>query len=106
MPKTKILATGGASNNSDILQVLADVFGAPVYTMDTANSACVGSAYQAFHGLAVGTNVPFSEVVKLAPIPKLAATPAPSAAQVYEALLPRYAKLEQAIVQQAARSPQ
>ncbi|XP_039699224.1 xylulose kinase isoform X4 [Pteropus medius] len=51
MPKTKILATGGASHNRDILQVLADVFCAPVYVIDTANSACVGSAYQAFHAL-------------------------------------------------------
>ncbi|XP_059520398.1 xylulose kinase isoform X2 [Myotis daubentonii] len=51
LPKTKILATGGASHNRDILQVLADVFGAPVYVIDTANSACVGSAYRAFHGL-------------------------------------------------------
>uniref|UniRef100_A0A452FYZ6 Xylulose kinase n=1 Tax=Capra hircus TaxID=9925 RepID=A0A452FYZ6_CAPHI len=50
MPKTKILATGGASHNRDILQVLADVFGAPVYIIDTANSACVGSTYRAFHG--------------------------------------------------------
>ncbi|EPY86841.1 hypothetical protein CB1_000295001 [Camelus ferus] len=31
-------------------QVLADVFGAPVYVIDTTNSACVGSAYRAFHG--------------------------------------------------------
>ncbi|XP_036189074.1 xylulose kinase isoform X2 [Myotis myotis] len=51
LPKTKILATGGASHNGDILQVLADVFGAPVYVIDTANSACVGSAYRAFHAL-------------------------------------------------------
>ncbi|XP_073915944.1 xylulose kinase isoform X3 [Castor canadensis] len=100
MPKTKILATGGASHNRDILQVLADVFGAPVYVIDTANSACVGSAYRAFHGLAGGTDVPFSEVVKLAPDPRLAATPSPGASQVYEALLPRYAKLEQRILSQ------
>nr|XP_036870050.1 xylulose kinase isoform X1 [Manis javanica] len=100
MPKTKILATGGASHNRDILQVLADVFGAPVYVTDTANSACVGSAYRAFHGLAAGTGVPFSEVVKLAPNPRLAATPTPGASQVYEALLPKYAKLEQRILSQ------
>ncbi|KAB0390543.1 hypothetical protein E2I00_017562, partial [Balaenoptera physalus] len=31
-------------------EVLADVFGTPVYVIDTANSACVGSAYRAFHG--------------------------------------------------------
>uniref|UniRef100_H0V2W1 Xylulose kinase n=1 Tax=Cavia porcellus TaxID=10141 RepID=H0V2W1_CAVPO len=98
--KTKILATGGASQNSDILQVLADVFDAPVYVMDTANSACVGSAYRAFHGLAGGTDTVFSEVVKSTPGPRLAATPAPGASQVYEALLPRYAKLEQKILSQ------
>ncbi|XP_073887796.1 xylulose kinase isoform X8 [Macaca fascicularis] len=79
--KTKILATGGASHNRDILQVLADVFGAPVYVIDTANSACVGSAYRAFHGLAGGRDVPFSEVVKLAPNPRLAATPSLGASQ-------------------------
>ncbi|XP_064216201.1 xylulose kinase isoform X2 [Aotus nancymaae] len=104
--KTKILATGGASRNRDILQVLADVFGAPVYVIDTANSACVGSAYRAFHGLAGGTDVPFSEVVKLAPNPRLAATPSPGASQVYEALLPRFAKLEQRILSQTRGPPE
>ncbi|XP_029425956.1 xylulose kinase isoform X2 [Nannospalax galili] len=104
MPKTKILATGGASHNRDILQVLADVFGAPVYVIDTANSACVGSAYRAFHGLAGGTDVAFSEAMKLAPDPSLAATPSPGASQVYEALLPRYAELEQRILSQSGRA--
>ncbi|XP_043741521.1 xylulose kinase isoform X2 [Cervus elaphus] len=83
MPKTKILATGGASHNRDILQVLADVFGTPVYIIDTANSACVGSAYRAFHGLAAGADVPFAEIVKLAPNPRLVATPTPGASQGY-----------------------
>uniref|UniRef100_A0A8D0LC00 Xylulose kinase n=1 Tax=Sphenodon punctatus TaxID=8508 RepID=A0A8D0LC00_SPHPU len=50
VPKTRILATGGASHNKDILQVLSDVFNAPVYTIDTANSACLGCAYRAIHG--------------------------------------------------------
>ena len=31
-------------------QVLSDVFDAPVYTKDVANSACLGSAYRAVHG--------------------------------------------------------
>ncbi|XP_024612488.1 xylulose kinase isoform X1 [Neophocaena asiaeorientalis asiaeorientalis] len=106
MPKTKILATGGASHNRDILQVLADVFGTPVYVIDTANSACVGSAYRAFHGLAAGTDVPFSEVVKLAPNPRLAAAPTPGASQVYEALLQRYAILEQRILTQTRGPPE
>ncbi|KAM9680873.1 xylulose kinase isoform 1-T1 [Dama dama] len=106
MPKTKILATGGASHNRDILQVLADVFGAPVYIIDTANSACVGSAYRAFHGLAAGTDVPFAEIVKLAPNPRLVATPTSGASQVYEALLQRYAMLEQRILSQTRGPPE
>ncbi|KAF4024155.1 hypothetical protein G4228_015872 [Cervus hanglu yarkandensis] len=106
MPKTKILATGGASHNRDILQVLADVFGAPVYIIDTANSACVGSAYRAFHGLAAGADVPFAEIVKLAPNPRLVATPTPGASQVYEALLQRYAMLEQRILSQTRGPPE
>ncbi|ROI48970.1 Xylulose kinase [Anabarilius grahami] len=47
---TRVLATGGASANKDILQVLSDVFNAPVYTIDVANSACLGCAYRALHG--------------------------------------------------------
>lgn len=38
---------------SDTSQVLSDVFNAPVYTIDTANSACLGSAYRAIHGKTV-----------------------------------------------------
>ncbi|ELR52501.1 Xylulose kinase, partial [Bos mutus] len=106
MPKTKILATGGASHNRDLLQVLADVFGAPVYVIDTANSACVGSAYRAFHGLAAGTDMPFAEIVKLAPNPRLVATPTPGASQVYEALLQRYAMLEQRVLSQTRGPPE
>ncbi|XP_039093150.1 xylulose kinase isoform X4 [Hyaena hyaena] len=105
MPKTKILATGGASHNREILQVLADVFGAPVYVIDTASSACLGSAYRAFHGLTAGTDVPFSEVVKLAPPPRLAAAPTPGASQVYGALLARYASLEQRVLSELRGAP-
>lgn len=32
-----------------LLQVLSDVFNAPVYTMDLSNSTCLGSAYRALH---------------------------------------------------------
>uniref|UniRef100_A0A8C9VE54 Xylulose kinase n=1 Tax=Scleropages formosus TaxID=113540 RepID=A0A8C9VE54_SCLFO len=50
IPGTRVLATGGASSNNDVLQVLSDVFGAPVYTIDTTNSACLGCAFRAKHG--------------------------------------------------------
>ncbi|XP_029444278.1 xylulose kinase isoform X2 [Rhinatrema bivittatum] len=82
MPRSRILATGGASNNKEILQVLSDVFSAPVYTIDTTNSACLGCAYRAIHGLGAKTGVSFADVVKLGAKPRLAATPSPAADQV------------------------
>ena len=48
--ETKILATGGASTNASILQVLADVFNAHVYVQEKPNSAAIGSAYLARYG--------------------------------------------------------
>ncbi|XP_063003489.1 xylulose kinase [Elgaria multicarinata webbii] len=98
LPTTRILATGGASYNKAILQVLSDVFSAPVYTIDTANSACLGSAYRAIHGLRAETSVSLADVVKLAPGPRLVATPTVGVAQVYQPLLKRYMELEQQIL--------
>jgi xylulokinase len=45
----RIRATGGASQNREILQVMADVFGADVYSAGNANAASLGSALRAFH---------------------------------------------------------
>ncbi|XP_029864515.1 xylulose kinase isoform X4 [Aquila chrysaetos chrysaetos] len=98
MPRTRILATGGASHNKKILQVLSDVFNAPVYTIDTANSACLGSAYRAIHGLVAEMNVSLADVVKLAPEPRLAVTPTTGAEELYRPLLKRYAALEQKVI--------
>ncbi|XP_074841213.1 xylulose kinase isoform X4 [Carettochelys insculpta] len=98
MPRTRILATGGASHNKEILQVLSDVFSAPVYTIDTANSACLGCAYRAIHGLVAGTSVSLVDVVKLAPEPRLVVIPNAGADQVYQPLLKRYADLEQKVL--------
>ncbi|XP_067291264.1 xylulose kinase isoform X2 [Pseudorasbora parva] len=91
---TRVLATGGASSNKDILQVLSDVFNAPVYTIDVPNSACLGCAYRALHGLVAETGASFSETLRSAPEPQLAVTPQPGAQEVYEPLLLRYAALE------------
>jgi xylulokinase len=53
-----IHATGGASANRAILQVMADVFGADVYQFDLGNSACLGAALRAFHGHRAATRTP------------------------------------------------
>jgi xylulokinase len=44
-----IHATGGASANREILQVMADVFGAEVYQFEVTNSAALGAALRAAH---------------------------------------------------------
>ena len=48
----RIIATGGASSNPTITQVIADVFGAPVYTSTQTDSASLGAALRALHGAA------------------------------------------------------
>ncbi|XP_044032134.1 xylulose kinase isoform X4 [Siniperca chuatsi] len=100
IPGTRVLATGGASSNEEILQVLSDVFNAPVYTIDLSNSACLGSAYRALHGLVAESGVSFFEVVKKAPEPQLVATPHPAAQEVYDQMLKRYARLEERVLQE------
>lgn len=50
---TRILATGGASANRSILQVMADVFNAPVYTQKTTEAALLGSAFRAKYVLKI-----------------------------------------------------
>uniref|UniRef100_A0A8C7T0M2 Xylulose kinase n=1 Tax=Oncorhynchus mykiss TaxID=8022 RepID=A0A8C7T0M2_ONCMY len=84
IPGTRVLATGGASSNKDILQVLSDVFDAPVYTIDVANSACLGCGYRALQGLVAESGVSFAEAVKKAPEAQLAVTPTPGADKVQQ----------------------
>ncbi|MED6268587.1 hypothetical protein CHARACLAT_023947, partial [Characodon lateralis] len=99
IPGTRVLATGGASANKQILQVLSDVFDAPVYTIDLSNSACLGSAYRALHGLVAESGVSFLDVVKKAPEPQLVCTPNPAAQQVYDQMLKRFPQLEERVLQ-------
>uniref|UniRef100_A0A8C2IFZ6 Xylulose kinase n=1 Tax=Cyprinus carpio TaxID=7962 RepID=A0A8C2IFZ6_CYPCA len=79
---TRVLATGGASSNKDILQVLSDVFNAPVYTIDVTDSACLGCAYRALHALEAETGASFTETLRNAPEPQLAVRPTPGAQEV------------------------
>ena len=55
-----IYATGGAAANVQILQVLADVFGADVYQLEIGNSAALGAALRAYHADAVASGTPVS----------------------------------------------
>jgi xylulokinase len=60
-----IHATGGAAQNRDILQVMADVHNADVYRCDVNESAALGAALRAFHGDQAddGRQIAWDEVV-------------------------------------------
>lgn len=87
---TKILATGGASKNKAILQVLADVLNSPVYVQEAANSAMLGSAYQAKHGL-IGGN--YDQMISVLPEPQKVCDPYPDAQEIYEPMTQRYRQI-------------
>jgi len=115
---SRVLVTGGASANKAILQVVADVFHSPVYTLELPNSACLGSAYLAkyaheleqqklnqsfdkcadlsenpidFAGMVIGAGESDKYLVKQAEPTAIAST------DVYKPLLERYARLERDI---------
>lgn len=89
------MATGGASQNTEILQVLSDIFHCPVYAItDTANSACLGGVYRAKHTLSGET---FEETVKNAASYKLVASPNSETFEAYDLLGARYNRLEKLV---------
>lgn len=91
---SRVLATGGASTNTDILQVVANVFNCNVFILkETANSASLGAAYIAKYAL-VTDGSRFSSTVSGAPAYSLAVSPDPAIHQVYLPLIERYAVLE------------
>jgi xylulokinase len=86
-----IHATGGAAANTQILQVMADVFGAEVSRSTVGNSAALGAALRAWHAdvAADGTPLPWSTITAIAQ-PKPASRIAPNARRhaVYREFLP------------------
>ncbi|MBI2441154.1 MAG: carbohydrate kinase [Lentisphaerae bacterium] len=96
-----LLATGGASVNSSLLQVMADVFGREVLVSRQSNSASLGAALRALHGWhcwRARKFVPFANVAQPASSFRAAAEPDRSRHRLYTALLPRYAQLEQKVI--------
>ncbi|KAI4458044.1 sugar kinase [Holotrichia oblita] len=94
---TKILATGGGSNNKSILQVLSDVFNAPVYVQDAADSAMLGAAYQAKHGLLRHSQT-LTDIRLSLPEPKLLCQPYKDAADIYTPMVARYRNIINSLV--------
>ncbi|KJE96085.1 xylulose kinase, variant [Capsaspora owczarzaki ATCC 30864] len=103
----RILATGGASNNGAILQILANVFGARVYRLEQANSAALGCAFRAVHSWRKHGSLhdarSFEQATAQAEPPKLVAVPDPAATAVYNQLLQAYANVESLLVARTKR---
>jgi xylulokinase len=93
-----IYATGGASANRDVLQVLSNVFDAEVMQLQTGNSAALGAALRAFHGdrLAGGTPLSWEDVIDGFVVPSLESriTPNPADVSTYRTLIETYAARE------------
>ncbi|POM76001.1 Xylulose Kinase [Phytophthora palmivora] len=93
----RLIVVGGASANKCMLQVLANVFNAPVYRLTCAsNSAALGGAFRARHGYACAGSesgyVPFDVSNSLDF--SLSATPVDEDAKVYSNEIPRFESLE------------
>ncbi len=95
---TRIYATGGASANQEILQIMANVHNAPVYRQETANGAALGAALRAAHAWTKDTfgDADWEHIVAPFTQPDLESvfTPDPQAVDVYESLVKIYATFE------------
>jgi xylulokinase len=104
-----IHATGGAAANRDILQVMADVFGAVVYQLQVGNSAALGAALMALHGDAGadGRGMPWDEVIKefVEPIAESALNPDAQNHALYRELTEKYAACEAQALGRTSATP-
>jgi xylulokinase len=100
----QILATGGASNDLALLQVMADVMNCRVERIEVTKSAALGAALRAGHGFFVqaGKKVKWENVVAdfTRPIPDSEMRPNPSVVRVYDKLIEKYAACEREALKQ------
>jgi xylulokinase len=101
----EIRATGGAAENDDLLQVIADVFDAEVVRLTTTHSAALGAALRAYHAdcLASGHPISWADVVTgfTDPAPGDPIRPRAANVAVYRKLLSEYEGFER----ESLRSP-
>jgi xylulokinase len=98
----QIYATGGASDNPAILQVMADVLNCSVQRIEISKSAALGAALRAAHGWMAenGKRAQWQEVVGTftAPLTKKEIKPNPKYALIYNKMVATYAECEQAAI--------
>jgi xylulokinase len=93
-----IHATGGGAVNREILQVMADVFGASVFQLPVGNSAALGAALRAAHAhMYDGNRSPtWPDVVAglAEPLAISRVDPDPDRHAIYRDMMPAYAACE------------
>ncbi|GMR41930.1 hypothetical protein PMAYCL1PPCAC_12125, partial [Pristionchus mayeri] len=91
----RVILTGGASNNTDIRQMMSDVFGKEVFTAPVADSAAQGGAKRARY-VYNSPDVPYSAYCT--PNLTLVARPIPENVATYSQLLTIYQKREASLL--------
>ncbi|MGB7767407.1 MAG: FGGY family carbohydrate kinase [Verrucomicrobiia bacterium] len=93
-----IYATGGASNDLPLLQIMADVMNCRVRRIEVSKSAALGGALRAAHGWLVGAGEKpkWEKVVAdfTNPVPNSEIRPNPKVTGIYDQLLKKYAACE------------
>eukprot|EP01112_Ceratiomyxa_fruticulosa_P022734 TRINITY_DN842_c0_g1_i1.p1 TRINITY_DN842_c0_g1~~TRINITY_DN842_c0_g1_i1.p1 ORF type:complete len:539 (-),score=120.47 TRINITY_DN842_c0_g1_i1:112-1728(-) len=89
-----LFATGGASQNNSITQIIADIFGVDVFLTSQPNSAAIGAALRAVHGVKGGK---YNDVVGH---PEFTSRVNPNLEnhKVYNSILARYVELENKVL--------
>lgn len=97
----RILATGGAAANHEILKILSNVFGLPVYKQKGMNSASLGGSLLAKYGTLHG-KTSFQDMMKQqqADEPELVCEPDLESTKQYAARVEEYNRLEKQVVDQ------
>ena len=94
----KILVTGGAANNPQLLQVIADVMNCRVLRIEVSKSAALGAALSAAHGwlVAANKNPKWDKLVAgfTKPVAGSEVQPDKKAAKIYDKLVEKYAACE------------
>jgi xylulokinase len=93
-----IYATGGASKDLAVLQIMADVMNCRVLRIEIAKSAALGAALRAAHGWLreTGSKPEWEQVVAgfTDPLPHSEIRPNAKAARIYDRLIEKYARCE------------
>ncbi|KAK0419367.1 hypothetical protein QR680_014106 [Steinernema hermaphroditum] len=87
----RLILTGGASNNLDIQQMLADVFHREVFVADTTEAAALGGAVRALRVVTGQQEVDKRDL-------RVVAHPREDHVKVYNAVISRYEQLQKMII--------